>query len=105
VIFGVTLREEIKVSENRSLRKIFDPQLCKAREGWRIFHTDESHNLHSSLNIEMIKSNDKIKGACSMHGREEIACKVSVEKLEGKSQRGMPRHRCVDNIKIYLKYL
>jgi hypothetical protein len=59
VTFGVTLRKELRVSKNRSLRKIFDPQIDKARGGWRKFHTEEFHNLHSSLDIRLIKSMTK----------------------------------------------
>jgi hypothetical protein len=39
------------VSENRVLRRIFEPKGNEVIGGWRKLHTEELHNLYSSPNI------------------------------------------------------
>ena len=47
----------LKVSENRVLRRIFGPKRDEVRGEWRKLHNDELNNLYSSPNIvRMIKS-------------------------------------------------
>jgi hypothetical protein len=41
--------------------------------------------------------------ACSTNGAKRNACRLFVEKLEGKRPLGRPRRRCVGNIKISLR--
>jgi hypothetical protein len=56
--WSLTLREEhrLRVFENRVLRRIFGPKREEDRS-WRKLHSDELHNLYSSLNIvRVIKS-------------------------------------------------
>jgi hypothetical protein len=53
------LREEhnLRVFENRVLRRIFGPKRDDVINGWRKLNNDELHNLYSSPNIiRMIKS-------------------------------------------------
>jgi hypothetical protein len=51
------LREELRASENRVLRRIFGPQREEGNAGWRRLHTEELHNLQVSRHIiRMIKS-------------------------------------------------
>jgi hypothetical protein len=54
--WSLTLREELKVFENRVLRRIFVPKRDEVAGDWRKLH-EELHNLHSSPNnIRVIKS-------------------------------------------------
>jgi hypothetical protein len=45
------------VSENRTLRRIFEPNGDAVAGGWRRLHNEELHDLYASLNIiRVIKS-------------------------------------------------
>jgi hypothetical protein len=55
----VTLRaeHELKVFENRMLRRIFGPRRNEVTGGWRKLHNEELRNLYSSPSaIRMINS-------------------------------------------------
>jgi hypothetical protein len=41
--------------------------------------------------------------ACSTNGEKRNACRILMGKLEGKKPLGRPRHRWVDNIKMYFR--
>jgi hypothetical protein len=43
------------VFEKEVLRRMFGPERKEITGGWDILHKEELHNLHSSLNIRMIK--------------------------------------------------
>jgi hypothetical protein len=45
---GLTLREELRVFENRVLRRIFGPNRDEVTGDWRKLHNEELHNLYSS---------------------------------------------------------
>jgi hypothetical protein len=51
--WSVTLREEYKlrVFGNRVLRRIFGPKNEEVLGGWIRLHSEQLHNLYSSLNI------------------------------------------------------
>jgi hypothetical protein len=75
--------------------KIFRPERDEVIGGWRKLHNEEFHNLYSSTSIiRMIKSR-------RMSWAEHIA--RMVEKPEGQSPLGIPKHRCGDNIKMDLR--
>jgi hypothetical protein len=42
--------------------------------------------------------------ACSAHGEKRNAYRILVGKPEGKERIGRPRHRCVDNTKMDLRW-
>jgi hypothetical protein len=51
--WSLTLREELRVFENRVFRRVFGPVIG----GWRKLHNAEIHSLYTSSNIiRMIKS-------------------------------------------------
>jgi hypothetical protein len=48
---------ELRLFENRVMRRIFGPKWEKAAGGWRRLHNEELHNSYTSLNvIRVIKS-------------------------------------------------
>jgi hypothetical protein len=55
--WSLTLREvhSLKMFENRVLRRIFGPKGDEVTGEWRKLHSEELHNLHSSLDIRQIK--------------------------------------------------
>jgi hypothetical protein len=58
-ILFLTLSEkhELRVSENRFLRRIFGPKRDEVMRDWRKLHIEELYNLYFSPNIiRMIKS-------------------------------------------------
>jgi hypothetical protein len=57
--WSLTVREEhnLRVFENRVLRRIFGPKRDRVMGGWRKLHNEELHNLYSSPSIiRIIKS-------------------------------------------------
>jgi hypothetical protein len=65
------------------LRRIFGPKRDEVTGEWRKLHSEELHNLYSSLNtIRQVKTN-KVGGACSTHGRGD----KSVQRFGGKARR------------------
>jgi hypothetical protein len=46
-LVSLTLREEwnLRVFENRELRRIFGPNMIEVTGGWRRMHIEELHNL------------------------------------------------------------
>jgi hypothetical protein len=64
------LRGEYKprVSENRFLRKIFEPKR-KEDGSWRKLHVDKLHSLCSSCNIVRVVKEYEVGGICSTHGK------------------------------------
>jgi hypothetical protein len=81
------------VFENRMLRRTFGPKRDEVTGGWRKFHNQELHNLHSSPNnIKVIKSKRMRERGCSTDGMKN-AYKIFVEKPEGKRPLGRPSSR------------
>jgi hypothetical protein len=54
--WSLTLREEhrLRVSENRVLRRIFEPKRDEVTGGWRKLHNKELHGLYSSPSIVIV---------------------------------------------------
>jgi hypothetical protein len=99
------LREEhrLRVFENRVLRRIFGPK--REEDGsWRKLHTDELHNLYSSLNIVRVIKSRRMRwaGHVARMGEGRGVYRVLVGRSEGKRSLGRPRRRWEDNIKMNL---
>jgi hypothetical protein len=54
----LTLRDKLRVFENRVLRRIIGPKREEVIRGWRKLHNEELHNLYalSNIIIRVIKS-------------------------------------------------
>jgi hypothetical protein len=92
--------------ENRVLRRIFGPKRDEVTGDRRKVHNEELHNLHSSSSvIRMIKSR-RMKWARYVvrMGVKRNACRILMEKPEGKRPLGRPRCRWVDNNKKNLRW-
>jgi hypothetical protein len=69
---------------------------------WRKLHNEELHNLYSSPTIiKMIKSRRmRWAGHVTRMGQKINACRIYMEKPEGKRPLGRPRYSWAYNIKI-----
>jgi hypothetical protein len=77
---------KLRVSENRVLRRIFEPKREEEVGGWRMLYNKELHNLYVSPNIiRMIKSRRmKWAGHVAQMGEMINAYNILVGKPEGK---------------------
>jgi hypothetical protein len=98
-------RTQLKLFQNRVLRRIFGPKREEVAGGWRRLHNEELHNLYPSPNIlKVIKSR-------RMRWTEHVArmvvmintYKIFIGKFEGKKLLGRPRRRWEDNITLDLR--
>jgi len=104
---SLTLREEreLRVFENRVLRRIFGPRRDEVMEEWRRLHNKELNDLYSSPNIVRVIKSRRMRwaGHVAHMVQERGMYGVLVGKLEGKRPLGRPRHRWVDNIRMDLQ--
>jgi hypothetical protein len=102
---NVKQMERSRVFENRVLRRIFGAKRNKVTGEWRKLHSEELHNLYSSLDvIRQIKSRRMSwEGHVARMGEERKLYKVLVGKGEGKSPPGRPRRRWEDGIRMDLR--
>jgi hypothetical protein len=93
------MKENLRVFENRVLRRIFGPKRDEETGGWR-----KLHKLYSSPSIiRMIKSRRmRWAGHVARMGYKRNAYRILVGNPEGKRPLGRPRRRLVDNIKMDL---
>jgi len=100
----LTLREErkLRVSENRALRKIFEPRRDEVTGEWRRLHNEELNDLYSSPNIVRVIKSRRMSwaGHVACMGEERGVYRVLVGKPEGRRPLGRPRRRWVDNIRM-----
>jgi hypothetical protein len=89
--------------ENRVLRRMFGPKKDEVMGNWRKLYNEERRNLYSSPNIiRMIKPmRMRLTGHVARMVEKRNAYRILVGKPKGKRTLGRPRHRWVDNIKIY----
>jgi hypothetical protein len=96
----------LRVFENRVLRRILGPKRDEVTGGRRKLHNEELHNLYSSPSIiRMIKMRMRLARHVGRMGEKRNAYRILVEKPEGKRPLGRPRHKWVDNTKMYLREL
>jgi hypothetical protein len=76
---------------DKILRITFEPEALEVTGGWRKLHNEELHTFYSSLSLE-----EKLCGACSMHGgNEKFVKKIVVGNPE--ERRPFLRHKCCWN--------
>jgi hypothetical protein len=68
-------------------------------------HNEELHNLYSSPSIIRIIKSIRMRwaGHVARMGEKRNAYRILVGKPDGKRPLGRPRHRWLDNIKMYLR--
>jgi hypothetical protein len=74
--WSLTLKEKRRlwISENRVLRRIFEPKRNKVTGEWRKLHNDEHNDLFSSLNIVRVIKSRRMRWAwhVACMGRAEV---------------------------------
>jgi hypothetical protein len=90
------------VSENRVLRRLFEPKRDGVTGGWRKLHNKEFHNLYSSPSIVRIIKLRRMRwaGHVAQMGEKRNMYRLLAGKSEGKKPLGRPRRRWMDNIKM-----
>jgi len=91
--------------ENMVLRRIFVPRRDEVTREWRRLHKKELNDLYSSPNIVQVIKSRRMRwaGHVTHMGEERGVYRVLLGKPEGRRPLGRPRHRCVDNIRMYLQ--
>jgi hypothetical protein len=86
---------ELRVFENRVLRRIFGPKRDEVTGEWRKLHKEELHDLYTSPNIMWVIKPRRMRwvGHVACVGEERGMYRVLVGKPEGKRPLGRPRHR------------
>jgi hypothetical protein len=94
----------LRVSENRVLRRTFQPKREEVAGGWRRLHNEELHNLHTTSKVVMIKSR-RMRWAGRVERMEEMRndYKMFTGKPDGKIPRGKHGHKWEDNIRYVLR--
>jgi len=101
------LREEtqLRVFENRMLRRIFGAERDEVTGEWRKLHNEELNDLYCSPNIVWVTKPRRMgwAGYATHMGERRGVYRVLVGKREGKGPLGRPRRRWEDNIKMDLQ--
>ncbi|KAJ4428156.1 hypothetical protein ANN_24171 [Periplaneta americana] len=96
---------EIRVLENKVLRKIFGAKRDEVTGEWRKLHNTELHALYSSSDIIRDIEFRRLRwaGHVACMGESRNAYRVLRGRLERKRPLGSPRRRWEDNIKVDLR--
>jgi hypothetical protein len=98
-----TLREEheLRVFENRLLKRTFVPKRVGVMGGWRKLHNEELHNMYSSPSIIRIMKSRRMRwaGHVARMGEKRNVYRLLVGKPEVKRPLGRPKLKSIDNIK------
>jgi len=103
--WSLTSREErrLRVSENRVLRRMFEPKRDEVTREWRKLHNEELNDLYSPNIFRVIKSRIRWAEHVARMGEERGVYRSFVGKPEGKRPLGRPGRIWEDNIKIDLQ--
>ena len=96
---------ELRVSENRVLRRIFGPKRDGVTGELRKLHNEELDDLYSFPNIVRLIKSRRIRwaGHVARVGEKKRVYSVLVGKPEGKRPLGRPRRRWENNIEVDLQ--
>jgi hypothetical protein len=96
--WSLTLREELRVFENRVLRRIFGPKRDEVKRGWKNCIKRTFMILYSSPSkIITIKSKRKRwAGNVPRMGEKRNAYRFLAGNPEGRKPLGRPRHRWIE---------
>jgi hypothetical protein len=103
--WSLTVREEhnLRVFENRMLRRLFGRKRDGVTGGWRKLHNEELHNLYSLPNIiRIIKVTMRWAGHVARMGEKRNVYRFLVGRPEVRRPLGRLRRRWMDNIKMDL---
>jgi hypothetical protein len=106
VLYGCETRflkeHELRVFENRLLRRIFEPRRDRVTGGWRKLRNEELHELYSSPNVITIMKSRRTRWAGHVERMEEKrnVYRLLVGKPERKRPLGKPRYILLDNRKM-----
>jgi hypothetical protein len=91
---ALILIEELMVSENRVLRKIFGSKSDEITGEWRRLH-NKLYDLYSSPNIIQVIKSRRVRwvGHVAHMGEGRGAYRILVGRPEGRRPLGRPRHR------------
>jgi len=105
--WSLTLREErnLRVFENRVLRRIFGPRRDEVTGELRRLHNAELNDLYSLPNIVRVIKSRRMRwaGHVARKGEERGVYRVLVGKPKGRRPLGRPRRRWADNTRTDLQ--
>jgi hypothetical protein len=95
----------LRVSENRVIRRIFEPKRNEVTGGWKKLHNEELHGLYSSPSIVRVIKARRMRWVGHMACMREVrgAYNILVGRPEERRTLGRPRRRWEDNIKMDLR--
>jgi len=104
-ILHLLVLHELRVFENRVLRRVFGPKKDEVTGEWRKLHNEELRDLYSLPNILRVVKSRKMRraGHVARVGEWRGVHRVLVGKPEGKRPLGRPRRRWEDNSKMDLR--
>jgi hypothetical protein len=82
VIFPPVFHGDVRMFENRLLRRIFGPKSHEVSGGWKELHNEEFLNLYSSLHMIRAIKSKKVGGHVARMEETRIAYKILIGKPE-----------------------
>jgi hypothetical protein len=102
---GLILGEDLRMLENRVLKRIYPTKREEITRGRRKANNEQLHDLHSLSDVIRIINAKKMQwaGHVDRIGEKINSYELFIAKRKGKRQLGRLRRRCDNYITIYLK--